>query len=245
MISLLRKSCGSGKNFTKEKVKSNSAFVRQQLVIVTTLSILFGLGWGIGMFATQDAHENKVVRDLFASLFVVITAFHGLFIFIMHSLRSNDVRSTWKKWFCGKTGQGLAEFSSATYGRIRNRIHSSQSSSNYASDTLERKFWKKKGGKSPKSPGTDSSVFTFDDGTLKKRNSSAVTEKPTSKEWQERENEEAITQETVEMYQKHCSSEEVKMSKEEEAMMGEAALSYTVTGENEQEEVKKDLSLTA
>ena len=69
-----------------KKKQENISFIRQQLIIVTTLSVLFGLGWGIGLFATQDIHNNKIVRDLFAALFVNVTAFHGLFIFIMHCL---------------------------------------------------------------------------------------------------------------------------------------------------------------
>ena len=69
-----------------EKKQENISFIRQQLIIVATLSVLFGLGWGIGLFATQDIHNNKIVRDLFAALFVIVTAFYGLFIFIMHCL---------------------------------------------------------------------------------------------------------------------------------------------------------------
>ena len=69
------------------------------------MSILFGLGWGIGLFATQDIHTNKIVQDLFAALFVILTAFHGLFIFIMHCLRSKEVRNTWKQWVFNVTGK--------------------------------------------------------------------------------------------------------------------------------------------
>ena len=98
IFSLLHKTWTS-KNFKKHE---NISFVRQQLVIVTVLSIFFGLGWGIGLIATQDIYDNKFVRDMFAALFVIITAFHGLFLFIMHCLRSKDVRNVWKQVFYGK-----------------------------------------------------------------------------------------------------------------------------------------------
>ena len=93
--------------------------VRQQLSIAVTLSILLGLGWGIGLLATQDIHTNKIVRDLFAALFVIITAFHGLLIFIMHCLCSKEVRNTWKWRFYGATGK---DFNALALSAISNKF---------------------------------------------------------------------------------------------------------------------------
>ena len=118
IVSLLRK------NFQpeiKSKKSTNIKFVREQLIIVTTLSILFGLGWGIGLLATQDIHTNKTVRDLFAALFVIITAFHGLFIFIMHCLRSKEARSVWKRWFFNVSGKDFNEFTASVLATKRNK----------------------------------------------------------------------------------------------------------------------------
>ena len=115
IVSLLHKSCKSD----VKKKQENISFIRQQLVIVTTLSIVFGLGWGIGLFATQDIHNNKIVRDVLAALFVIVTAFHGFFIFVMQCFRSKDVRTVWKQWFYRATGKDFSEFASSTYGRFR------------------------------------------------------------------------------------------------------------------------------
>ena len=123
IVSLFRKTWTS-KNFKKKQ--ENISFVRQQLVIVTVLSIFFGLGWGIGLIATQDIYDNKFVHDMFAALFVIITAFHGLFLFIMHCLRSKDVRNVWKQVFYGK-------FS----GQFRMYYSHARSSDN--TDTLKKK----------------------------------------------------------------------------------------------------------
>ena len=112
IVSLLRKNFQSD---IKKKNNNNITFVRQQITITVTLSILFGLGWGIGLLATQDIHTNKIVQDLFAALFVIITAFHGLFIFIMHCLRSKEVRNTWKRWFFGVTGKDFNELTSSAF----------------------------------------------------------------------------------------------------------------------------------
>ena len=117
IVSLLRKNFQSD---IKTKDNNNITFVRQQLIITVTLSILLGLGWGIGLLATQDIHTNKTVRDLFAALFVIITAFHGLFIFIMHCLRSKEVRNTWKGWFVSDTGKDFT--SSAFFSKQKKRV---------------------------------------------------------------------------------------------------------------------------
>ena len=118
IVSLLRKNFQST---IKTKDNSNITFVRQQLIITVTLSILLGLGWGIGLLATQDIHTNKTIRDLFAALFVIITAFHGLFIFIMHCLRSKEVRNTWKRWFFGVTGKDFNELTSSAFFTKQNK----------------------------------------------------------------------------------------------------------------------------
>ena len=110
VVSLLRKNFQSN---IKSKKDTKMLYIYRQLVIAITLSVLFGLGWGIGLFATQDIHTNKIARDMFAALFVIITAFHGLFIFIMQCLRSKDVRNSWKRCFFDVTGKRICEFTSA------------------------------------------------------------------------------------------------------------------------------------
>ena len=152
-VSLIKKSFQSNlKNVKSKDDKSKKSFVRQQLIIVTTLSVLFGLGWGIGLLATQDIHTNKTVRDLLAALFVIITAFHGLLIFIMHCLRSKEVRYTWKRCFFGVTGKDISEFSSSFSLKQQRRV---QTSSRFTM-------------KSPASPEKSSGVFVYDDSTLRR-----------------------------------------------------------------------------
>ena len=119
------------KNFSsklKKLKKDNSKFFfRQQLIIAITLSILFGLGWGLGLLVTQEIYTNKTVRDLFAALFVLLTAFHGFFIFIMHCLRSKDVQSIWKRAFFGVTGRDFTELSLSTFNYVRGKSAGSTS----------------------------------------------------------------------------------------------------------------------
>ena len=119
IVSLLHKNFQPHVKDAKSK-KDNKTFLNQQLIIAVTLSVLFGLGWGIGLLATQDIYTNKTVRDLFAALFVIITAFHGLFIFIMQCLRSQEVRNEWKRWFFGITGKDIGEIGLSTFS-VRNQ----------------------------------------------------------------------------------------------------------------------------
>ena len=235
IVALSRKSCKSDLRNVKKK-QENISFVRQQLIIVTTLSILFGLGWGIGLFATQDIHNNKIVRDLFAALFVIVTAFHGLFIFIMHCLRSRDIRSVWKQWFYGATGKNFSDFSSSTVGRIRNyRLHTSHTDSTSDGVTLK----KYSGKQTQTSPGGgDSSVFTFDDSTLKK--GSDTLKYSTNKSLSPQED--AITLENL---GKDEQEKEKEMSKEEGARMVESSFNQiTVTldcdDNKEKQEIEKE-----
>lgn len=120
--SLLHKNFSSKlKDIKTNKDVMSKSFMKQQLIIAITLSILFGLGWGLGLFVTEDIYINKTVRDLFASLFVIFTAFHGLFIFIMHCLRSKDARNVWNKAFFGVTGREFSQFSLSTSNRVRGK----------------------------------------------------------------------------------------------------------------------------
>ena len=116
-VSLIHKRfCSSVKETDK---KPKNSFLHQQLIVVASLSVLFGLGWGIGLFATQDAHNSESARDILSAMFVLITAFHGLFILIMNGVRSKDVRNIWKQWFRLATRKNFDEFSSSTIFRFR------------------------------------------------------------------------------------------------------------------------------
>ena len=95
-----------------EKKSLDRKKLKQQFVIAITLSLLFGLGWGVGLPATQALYIAPI-RDMFSILFVVLTAFQGLFVFLMHTIRSKEVRNLWKSWLLCK--KEVASKSSAAY----------------------------------------------------------------------------------------------------------------------------------
>ena len=78
-------------------VKSSLSAFNNQLIVSVIQSVIFGLSWGIGLLMTEDTHSNKFIRDLFTSLFVILTSLHGLFIFIIYCLCSKDVWNFMKR----------------------------------------------------------------------------------------------------------------------------------------------------
>lgn len=105
MLNLVCKDCRNKYKESSSKEKKMS--IRQQLVITATLSILFGLGWGIGLPATQELHQTPAIRDTFAAFFIILTTFQGLFVFLMHCLRSKEARKLWSQWIFKATGKEL------------------------------------------------------------------------------------------------------------------------------------------
>ena len=95
LVSLLRKKKNIGK--TKSEKKAMMAKLKQQFIIALTLSLLFGLGWGVGFAATTSIPIEAISFTLQA-IFIILTGFQGLLIFIMHCLRSEDARKEWKAW---------------------------------------------------------------------------------------------------------------------------------------------------
>ena len=78
--------------------KDLEANFKKRLLLLVTLSLVFGLGWGIGLFTTSSL-PVQWLRFSFQIIFVVLTSFQGLFIFILYGIRLLKVRRVWLKWF--------------------------------------------------------------------------------------------------------------------------------------------------
>ena len=78
--------------------KTLEANLKKRLLLLVILSLLFGLGWGIGLFTTNSLPVHWL-RFSFQIIFVVLTSFQGLFIFILYGIRLLKVRRVWLKWF--------------------------------------------------------------------------------------------------------------------------------------------------
>ena len=69
---------------------------RRLVIIAFGLSVVFGLGWGLGLAATSS--DAKEVTFVFQVIFSIFVGSQGILIFILHGLRSPDARRVWKTW---------------------------------------------------------------------------------------------------------------------------------------------------
>lgn len=111
----------------KDKVPARTK-LKQQFVIALTLSLLFGLGWGVGLLATTSIPVVAVSYTLQA-IFILLTGFQGLIIFIMNCVRSPDARYEWKRWVsiitCRRAEFERKQRKSAIWsGRLSSRVSS-------------------------------------------------------------------------------------------------------------------------
>ena len=88
---------------SKESVKKEhqGRQVRERFRNAIVLSLLFGLGWALGLPATEGI-DSISVRTAVQVLFIIVTAFQGLYIFIMQCLTGSnavEAKKEWKRWF--------------------------------------------------------------------------------------------------------------------------------------------------
>ena len=105
MVSLVKRTRRVSKLTTE--AKGQMAQTKRLAIIALGLSVVFGLGWGLGLAATSSDVEE--VTFTFQVIFSIFVGSQGILIFILHGLRSPDARLVWKTWFscfpCAKTGK--------------------------------------------------------------------------------------------------------------------------------------------
>ena len=119
-------------NVRKETSNSgNLRKLKENFMIALGLSTLFGMGWAIGLLASSDL--PPAVRYPAEWVFTLVTAFLGVYLFVLYVLRSQEARRLWKRWLlCQYKRKRGVSLSSTHTGR---RSHSYTLSS-----TLT--FWK-------------------------------------------------------------------------------------------------------
>ena len=94
-------------------------------MIALGLSLLFGMGWAIGLLASSDLPD--AVRYPAEWVFTLTTAFLGVYLFVLYVLRSQEARKLWKRWLCcqSKKKRGVSFSSANTQSRNRLKTLSS------------------------------------------------------------------------------------------------------------------------
>ena len=140
LCTLLRKNCKKDERNCTDKPTKKKA--KQNFIAAITLSVLFGLGWGIGLVATQGLNPVPAIRTVFSAAFIICTAFQGLMVFCLQTLRSKEVRKLWNHCLFRVTGREISDIvSSVAGGHIRHKRQTlRQDQSSYESSTLQKSY---------------------------------------------------------------------------------------------------------
>ena len=111
-----------GLNIPKETGNSeNLRKLKKYFMIALGLSLLFGMGWVVGLLASSDL--PSAVRYPAEWTFTLATSFQGVYLFVLKILRSAEARKFWKSCFlCQHKRKRVVSFSSSntqTMSRLR------------------------------------------------------------------------------------------------------------------------------
>ena len=97
--SLIKKSRQSKNKNDESGGNKNYKLVKQQFIAALSLAVLFGLGWGFGFLSTGAFKEIDPFRRTMEIIFIFLTSFQGLFVFLFQCVYSKAVRDIWVGWF--------------------------------------------------------------------------------------------------------------------------------------------------
>lgn len=66
------------------------------MLAALSLSLVFGLGWGLGLLATSTRVIGITIG--FQIAFTVVVGSQGLLLLVFHGFRSDKARQVWKQW---------------------------------------------------------------------------------------------------------------------------------------------------
>ena len=113
--------------------------MKQQLGVAISLSVLFGITWGFGLFASNSIYNGneRHIRDAFAALFIILTTFHGLGLFVMHCVRPAKVREEVKAIFIDRNKRTTR--TSGTGGIQKERMTAASKNAGYTAVTIDKR----------------------------------------------------------------------------------------------------------
>ena len=78
----------------KEKTVTEKAKdMKKNFIIAMSLSVVLGLGWGLGLVATSSSVVELTVT--FQVIFSIFVGMQGVLIFLLHGVRNKDARELW------------------------------------------------------------------------------------------------------------------------------------------------------
>ena len=99
--------------------------IAKHLLIAVVLSLLFGLGWAFGLIGTSSLPQEAYTPAQY--IFSIFMGIQGVLIFILHTVRSQEAREEWKKWWytvtCRRNSYELKRRASFTVTSSSSRGH--------------------------------------------------------------------------------------------------------------------------
>ena len=106
-------------NVKKETSSGGKLYkLKENFMIALGLSLLFGIGWAVGLLARSDL--PGAVRYPAEWIFTLMTAFLGVYLFVLYIPRSSEARGLWKRWLlCQHKKKRFVSLPSTTSSRTR------------------------------------------------------------------------------------------------------------------------------
>ena len=167
------------KSNVREETSKNGNLrkLKENFMIALGLSLLFGMGWAIGLLATSDLPD--AVRYPAEWVFTLTTAFLGVYLFVLHVLKSQEARRLWKRWL-------LCQRKRAAYGMSTSNTSKSRLTSTIASwaGTFRRNTLREDG-KSPdtmthNTPAASENLHFFSSPTRRMTDTASTFSEPSS-----------------------------------------------------------------
>ena len=107
------------KSNVREETSKNGNLrkLKENFMIALGLSLLFGMGWAVGLLATSDLPD--AVRYPAEWVFTLTTAFLGVYLFVLHVLKSQEARRLWKRWLLCQRKQAAHGMSTSNTSKSR------------------------------------------------------------------------------------------------------------------------------
>ena len=118
--------------------------IRHNVIIAIALSLVFGLGWGLGLLATSTRVIG--ITTAFQVIFTLFVGGQGLLLLIFHGIRSDKAKEVWRQWIslamCShkkaySVGVSTSDTAKRAIGPTAG-MSSSPSTASYALTTLNR-----------------------------------------------------------------------------------------------------------
>ena len=84
-------------SLNESSVRQKLRNIKKNLVITMCLSVVLGLGWGLGLVSTSSGLVE--LSFTFQVIFSIFVGSQGVLIFIIYGLRSTEFRQIWIKLF--------------------------------------------------------------------------------------------------------------------------------------------------